>query len=52
VLPEGGKQECTPEYFTKVLLMFLCIFGFAGALGYFLERMPEIIPKYNPMEPS
>uniref|UniRef100_A0A7I4BP74 Uncharacterized protein n=1 Tax=Physcomitrium patens TaxID=3218 RepID=A0A7I4BP74_PHYPA len=52
VLPEGGKQECTPEYFIKVLLMFVCIFGFAGALGYFLERMPEMVPKYNTIEPS
>ncbi|KAG0556261.1 hypothetical protein M758_11G038200 [Ceratodon purpureus] len=52
VLPEGGKQDCTPEYVAKVLLMFLCIFGFAGALGYFLERMPEMLPKYNTIEPS
>lgn len=52
VLPEGGKQECTPEYFFKVLLMFVFIFAFAGALGYFLERMPEMLPKYNTIEPS
>lgn len=52
VLPEGGKQECTPEYITKVLLMFLLIFGFAGALGYFLDRMPEMLPKYSTIEPS
>jgi len=52
VLPEGGKQDCTPEYITKVLLMFVFIFGFAGALGYFLERMPEMVPKYSTFEPS
>jgi hypothetical protein len=51
-LPEGGKQECTPAYLFKVLMMFVFIFGFAGALGYFLERMPEALSRQPGIQPS
>lgn len=40
-IPEGGSQDCTPQYVGKMLVMFIFVFAFAGGLIYMLEQLPD-----------